>query len=125
MTHSDWLTGNAVEDGHDRRGWIIGSFVKAEDIRHSTNVEVKWGVHPAGEQRHAWLDSEQRTTFLILVSGRFRIDLSAGSQTLARPGDYAMWGPGVGHSWQAEADSTVITIRWTAPPSKTQLSINP
>src|SRR2546427_161524 len=31
---------------------------------------------------------------------------------LERPGDYVVWGPGIDHIWQAEADSVVITVRW-------------
>jgi D-lyxose ketol-isomerase len=43
---------------------------------------------------------------------RFRIELAVGAHLLADEGDYAMWGPGIGHSWQAEEDSVVVTIRW-------------
>jgi hypothetical protein len=55
-------------------------------------VEVKWGVHPAGEGREQWMTGEQRTTLLLLVSGRFRVDLSVGSFTVENEGDYALWG---------------------------------
>jgi quercetin dioxygenase-like cupin family protein len=86
------------------------------DVRMNKDVEIKWGLHPAGEERANWHDNEKRTTVLILVSGRFRIDLSTDSHVLARQGDYAMWGPGIGHSWQAEQDSVVITVRWPGTP---------
>jgi quercetin dioxygenase-like cupin family protein len=41
------------------------------------------------------------------------------SVTLQRQGDYVVWGKGTDHSWQAEDDSTVITVRWPShrPPS--------
>lgn len=48
---------------------------------------------------------------LLLVSGRFRLDLTIGSTMLERQGDYVVSGPGTDHSWQAEQDSVVITIR--------------
>ena len=64
----------------------------------------------------AWFEEEQRTTILILVRGRFRIDLSVGSALLAEPGDYAMWGPRIAHSWRSEEDSVVVTVRWPAVP---------
>ena len=112
MTHSAWLFGNAEDDGQLHRGWIVGHFLEGDDLRSTTDVEIKWGVHTAGEQRDAWQGDEYRTTVLLLVSGRFRIELSEGSSVLARPGDYAMWGPGIGHSWQAEEESVVITVRW-------------
>jgi quercetin dioxygenase-like cupin family protein len=53
---------------------------------------------------------------LIVVRGRFRLDLSVASTTLEE-GDYAVWGPGIGHSWQAEEDSIVITVRWPSIPA--------
>jgi hypothetical protein len=49
---------------------------------------------------------------LLLVSGKFRLDLSVGSVTLEKQGDYVVWGPGIDHSWQAEEDSVVVTVRW-------------
>ena len=82
------------------------------DIRRSTDVEVKWGNHPAGDEREAWQDDEDRTTLLLLIEGRFRINLSVASHVLAHRGDYAIWGPGIGHSWRAEEDSVVVTVRW-------------
>jgi len=81
-------------------------------VRRSADVEIKWGVHARGEERAAWQGEEFRTTVLLLVKGRFRINLSVESFLLEKEGDYAMWGPGVGHSWHAEEDSVVITVRW-------------
>jgi hypothetical protein len=51
--------------------------------------------HPAGEGRDGWATDEQRTTLLILVRGRFRLDLSMASTTLEREGDYAVWVQGL------------------------------
>ena len=67
--------------------------------------------------QHGWAPDEQRTKLLILVRGRFRLDLSVASTTLEKEGDYAVWGPGIDHSWQAEEDSIVITVRWPSIPS--------
>ncbi len=113
----DWHVGNAVSDGKDLRGWLVGHFLEnAEDVRASDAVEIKWGVHPAGQGRDAWHTSEQRTTIVLLVKGRFRLDLSTGSVVLKEEGDYAIWGPGIDHSWSAEEDSVVITVRWPSRP---------
>jgi quercetin dioxygenase-like cupin family protein len=114
-----WHVGNANTDGESTRGWLLGHFIgEGDDPRATTAVEVKWGVHPAGEGRGGWATDEQRTTLLILVRGRFRLDLSVASTTLEKEGDYAVWGPGIDHSWQAEEDSIVITVRWPSiPPS--------
>jgi hypothetical protein len=77
----NWYVGNAVADGQgDNRGWLIGHFLDGSaGPRSSDAVEVKWGIHPAGDNREAWQTGEQRTTALLLVKGRFRIELSTGS----------------------------------------------
>jgi hypothetical protein len=47
-----WYSGNAAEDGRERRGWLLGHFIDlADGVRSSKDVEVKWGIHPAGEKR--------------------------------------------------------------------------
>jgi hypothetical protein len=120
-----WHFGNAAVDGSERRGWLVGAFMETGDIRLSNDVEIKWGVHPAGDRRESWFEDEKRTSAVLLVNGRFQIELSVGAALfqielsvgaalLAEPGDYAMWGPGIGHSWRAEEDSVVITVRWPA-----------
>ena len=70
------------------------------------------GHPPAGEKRHAWTADDQRTTLVLLVEGNFRIDLTETSITLGEQGDYAAWGPGIDHTWQAISDSIVVTVRW-------------
>jgi hypothetical protein len=111
--------GNADQDGDSHRGWLLGHFMGDDDagVRRSTDVEVKWGVHPAGHTRAGWTTGETRTTLVLLVDGRFRLDLATGgSHVLAVRGDYVVWGPGIEHSWQAEERSTVLTIRWPSVP---------
>lgn len=114
----NWYAGHADDDAGRYRGWLLGHFVEAADgaPRSTQAVEVKWGLHPAGQTRAEWTEGDQRTTMVLLVSGRFRIDLTVASTTLERRGDYVVWGPGIDHSWQAEQDSTVITIRWPSRP---------
>ena len=72
----EWATGNALSDGADDRGWLIGHFTDPGSIRRSEAVEVKWAFHPKGEERSEWVTGETCTTLLVLVSGTFRIDLS-------------------------------------------------
>jgi quercetin dioxygenase-like cupin family protein len=108
-----WYSGNAAEDGRDTRGWLLGHFIDpAEGVRSSKDVEVRWGIHPAGHERPEWTADDQRTTLVLLVKGTFQVDLTEASVTLARQGDYVVWGPGIDHSWKAIADSTVVTVRW-------------
>jgi quercetin dioxygenase-like cupin family protein len=116
-----WYLGNANDDADQHRGWLLGHFIAPETpgsaVRNTGDVEIKWGVHPAGQERPEWTVDDQRTTLVLLVSGRFRLDLTTGSTTLQKQGDYVVWGPGIDHSWQAEDDSVVITVRWPSNPS--------
>jgi hypothetical protein len=109
-------TGNAGADAPLDRGWLLGHFKDAGDLRHSEALEIKWGVHPRGEKRRQWVRGEERTTFQVLVSGRFRVEFPGRSVVLARQGDYVVWGRGVDHSWVAEEDSTLLTVRWPSVP---------
>lgn len=111
----NWHQGNAAEDGDQYRGWLLGHFIAPEvgGIRSTDALEVKWGIHPAGEQRPGgWTTGEARTSLLVLVSGRWRQEMTVGTFVLERPGDYLVWGAGIEHTWEAEADSTMLTVRW-------------
>jgi hypothetical protein len=77
----NWHSGNAAEDSRETRGWIIGHFIdSSQGVRSTTDVEVKWGIHPAGERRHEWTADDQRTTLVLLVEGNFRVDLTETSR---------------------------------------------
>ncbi len=106
------LTGNLEADGKDRRGWFVGHFVEEPAMRHSTALEIKWFRHPKDDVRPKWVTGETRTTLLVLISGRFAIDLGGGEIVLAEQGDYAMWGPEVDHRWRAIEESVMLTVRW-------------
>ena len=107
--------GSAPEDAAACRGWLLGHFMPPGDIRHSADVEIKWGVHSRGDQRAQWVTAEIRTALIVLVSGRFRIEFRARSVVLARPGDYVVF-QGVDHSWFAEEDSVIVGVRWPSLP---------
>ncbi|WAL64501.1 signal peptidase I [Amycolatopsis cynarae] len=108
-----WHTGNAAEDGADTRGWFVGHFIDpSKGVLSTKDVEVKWATHPKGDCRPDWTSDDQRTTLVMLISGLFRVESTDGEATFARQGDYAMWGPGVDHSWEALEDSVVLTVRW-------------
>jgi quercetin dioxygenase-like cupin family protein len=114
----NWYAGNADDEADRHRGWLLGHFIAPDGgVRTTDAVEVKWGIHPAGQRRPEWTADDQRTTLLIHVKGRFRLDLSVGSVTLEREGDYVTWGPGIDHSWHAEEDSVVVTVRWPSLPA--------
>jgi hypothetical protein len=122
-------TGNAREGGEPYRGWLVGHFVNHQDtLRRTEACEVKWALHPAGDTRSQWVTEEQATTLVILISGRFHIRLSNDPDddvVLSRQGDYATWGPGVDHHWEAEEDSVVLTVRWPSLPDRAGTSSGP
>jgi hypothetical protein len=109
--------GNALDEGSQagRRGWFIGHFLEPGSGPAATDqVEVKWGVHAAGEMKVIEGLNQTATTLSLLVSGRFRLDFPSHGRgvTLVRPGDYAVWSPGVSHRWYVLEDAVVITVRW-------------
>lgn len=108
--------GNADADAPGDRGWLLGHFKPPGDPRHSTDVEIKWGRHPRGDCRARWVGGERRTALLMLISGRFHVELPDRTVVLATPGDYVLWGPGVDHCWLAEEESVVVTVRWPSLP---------
>jgi hypothetical protein len=108
--------GKAAADAAGDRGWLLGHFKPPGDLRHSDDVEIKWGVHPEGERRGRWTSGEKRTALLVLISGRFRLHFPGRDVLLTEPGDYVVWGRGVDHSWQAEHESVVMTVRWPSIP---------
>lgn len=116
MNDDSVYVGNAGADAALDRGWILGHFKDAGDPRHSQDVEIKWGVHPRGDERAQWVRGEERTALLVLISGRFRVELPRRDVVLSRQGDYVVWGHGVDHSWFAEEESVVLTVRWPSVP---------
>jgi hypothetical protein len=108
-------TGSAYADAPLNRGWLLGHFMPEDDLRHSDAVEVKWGVHPRGEQRSQWVEEETRTALIVMVSGRFRVDFPEQSVLLAEQGAFVMF-EGVGHSWFAEEESVIFVVRWPSVP---------
>ncbi|MGW1013199.1 signal peptidase I [Streptomyces termitum] len=108
--------GNAGADAALDRGWLLGHFKDTSDPRHSEAVEIKWGVHPAGDERAEWVRGEDRTTLLVLISGCFLVELPGRTVRLQHQGDYVVWGKGVDHSWFAEKESVVLTVRWPSVP---------
>ncbi|WP_284575491.1 signal peptidase I [Streptomyces sp. 2P-4] len=109
-------TGKAAPDAAADRGWLLGHFKDPGDPRHSADVEIKWGVHPKGDARAQWTTGEERTALLVLISGRFRMEFPDRDVVLAEQGDYVVWGRGVDHSWYAEEESVVLTVRWPSVP---------
>lgn len=111
--------GNAEDFGTPTRGWFIGNFLDPTTAgpRFTDDVEVKWSVHPKGDHRPDIAPGSDTTTLTILIEGRFEQifpDQQPGNTVMDRPGDFALYGPGVPHTWRALADSVMLTVRWKA-----------
>lgn len=117
---SQVVFGNANIEGASRRGWFIGHFLSPGDPRSTSDLEVKWGIHPAGDHRSDWAKNREATTLSILIKGRFRVQFPEQEILLSREGDYVLWCPGVSHTWYAEEESIILTVRW---PSKSGDSV--
>jgi quercetin dioxygenase-like cupin family protein len=114
---SQVIFGNAHVDGASRWGWFVGHFITPNtNPRSTTDVEVKWTVHKAGDVRKDWAMNTEATTLSILIQGRFRLEFLDQKVVLSSEGDYVIWSPGVSHCWCAELESTILTVRWPSKP---------
>ncbi|MBW4565437.1 MAG: cupin domain-containing protein [Mojavia pulchra JT2-VF2] len=121
MTNNKVVFGNAAVEGANRWGWFLGHFITpVDDLRSTEVLEVKWGVHKAGDSRTQWAVNDQAATLSILINGQFRLQFEEQEIVLAREGDYVLWSAGVPHYWIAESDCTILTVRW---PSKSGDSV--
>jgi hypothetical protein len=104
--------GNA-ENYPNTRGWFAGAFLdETHGPLKNNDIELKWGHHPAGDHRADVAAAADTASIAILISGRFRLDVPDQNVTLERQGDFAYYGPGVPHAWQAVEDSVILTVRW-------------
>jgi hypothetical protein len=114
---SNVITGNAQIEAEKRWGWFIGDFMTpTDDLRSTSTVQVKWGVHAAGDGCSLWAAHSEATSLSILIDGRFCLQFPHREVWLSRQGDYVLWSPGIAHSWFAEEASIVVMVRWPSKP---------
>lgn len=113
MSESIVITGNAAVEGERRRGWLLGHF-REPGPHHSTDVEVKWGVHLASERRKSSGAPDARVkTLSVLIDGQFTADFKeCGQIHWDREGDYFFWTHNLPHSAEMLKDTIVLTLRW-------------
>ena len=109
--------GNAEADQVRGSGWFVGQFVPVElGLRHQTDVELKWGIHPDGEKRLVPWANGNGTTISVLIEGSlkmtFHIEGAQRDVTLRTKGDYVAFGPQVVHSWEAVGHTIVLSVRF-------------
>ena len=109
--------GNAAADQVRDSGWFIGQFVPSVlGLRHQTDVELKWGIHPDGEKRTRPWASGHATTISVLIRGCLRVTFHVGDApqvvTMQKEGDYIIFGPDTVHSWEAIGHTVVLSVRF-------------
>lgn len=117
VSNGSFYGGNAAIDQVRDSGWFVGQFVPAElGLRHQTDVEVKWGIHPDGEKRPQPWANRHATTISILIHGTLRVTFHVGETpqivTLEKEGDYIIFGPDTVHSWEAIGHTVVLSLRF-------------
>lgn len=117
--------GNAAVCGLHTGGWIVGHFVKRSSIRATDELEIKVGVHRAGEFTD-WKSQPGKKSITLLLSGKFLVEFRSGrktdSFTLNSPGDFVIWEDKREHRWKALKRATVITVRWPSIVKNTSLT---
>jgi hypothetical protein len=107
------LFGNANHVISNPPGWFVGHFIDPlDDPRSTTALEIKWHTHLAGDLKLSWTKSTKATSLAILIRGKFRFRFPDQQVLLTQQGDYVLWSPGIFHTWQAEEESVILTIRW-------------
>ena len=117
------VCGNAQSDGGER-GWFVGHFMDPScSLRRRGDLEVKWGVHKAGEKRTTPGASGVASTLTLLIRGKFVMEFPTGgkgghprTEILETSGDYVLYASGVPHTWRVLEDAVVVTVRWPSVP---------
>jgi hypothetical protein len=98
-------------------GWFLGSFLSdSSGFKKTSALEMKWDNIPAGKNRGSWGVNDHATSITLLIKGKFCISFKGGEVVLSKEGDYAIWGPGELHYWEAVEDSVTLTVRWPSLP---------
>ena len=113
--------------------WFVGEFPTIpetslrfmqqsnQDVAGDTakDIAIKWFLHAPNdppEWGHNKPTSAGRSMSILVGDGEFEITFSKNDQlytlTLDTPGDFAIWGPGLEHSWRSLKTSPVLTVRW-------------
>jgi hypothetical protein len=124
--HTNWLVGDHPAIPADSLRFLrhLGH---PDGPEAAANLAVKWFVHDPvdppewGERKPP---SVGRTLSLLAGPGAFKLcfcrpeageEVDAGQKAevvLEEPGDFALWGPGLEHSWRVFRPSVVLTVRW-------------
>jgi len=119
--HSNWIIGDHPAIPTDSLRFVRhrteAPGLETPDLMQ--NLSLKWFEHqlddcPAWGQNKP--PSQGRTLSLLAGEGEFELRFRRGSGELVLvldvPGDYALWGEGLEHSWRPLRPSSLLTLRW-------------
>jgi len=98
----------------ERKGWLLGHFIKSPILLNSTDIEIKWGIHKKGEKYKKAKGNKKAKSLAILVRGRVRIYFPDQNKAvvLSKEGDFLIWSPKIFHLTEFLDDTRMLTIRW-------------
>ncbi len=126
----------ALKPKCESTNWVVGygDTIPEQALRHAaeaasaTAVGLKWFFHHPDDPPKWGKDkgASQGKTFSVLCNPggvfllKFWLEDVEPPQpyrvVLNEPGDFAIWGPGIHHSWEPLAPSVIVTMRWTPVP---------
>lgn len=113
----DIVTGNFNGESNNHRGWIMGHFMEDMSPFKTENVEIKWGIHKAGKSKEVIAQNTKSHSLGILIRGKFTFVFKTQNVTLVKEGDYVFFPSGTPHSWIADEDCLILTVRWPSIPN--------
>jgi len=124
--------GNTKTDGRDFGFWFMGAIEKwCRDknvpfdkekfgLRNTEDIEIKWGIYKMDDVRDVWAGCSDKTGMSILIRGDFTFTFREKSNhenqvevRLHKEGDYVIWREDMEHTWKMDADSEILTLRWS------------
>ena len=117
--HTNWLVGDHPGIPLDSLRFLRhgGHPLGAQPV---ADLALKWFVHSPSDPPE-WGEGKPISTGLTLSllagEGAFELRFWRGEEELVvvleQPGDFALWGEGIGHGWRALKPSAVMTLRWS------------
>jgi len=117
---TNWLLGDHAGIPADSLRFLPQLLSGGRPAMAVENLALKWFEHQPSDDP-AWGENKPlstgRTLSLLAGSGAFELRFRRGGchcrLLLDQPGDFALWGEGLEHSWRALLPSTVLTLRWS------------
>lgn len=109
------MTGGNLGHTAPSRGWVVGKQSPEFPAPiNAENVEVKVGFHKAGEGRLEASVCKVPTLSILASGGPFvgACPDTGEEHVLRQPGDWLLWTADTPHTWRADGECFVVTVRW-------------